>query len=131
MNAVGTLCDVRAAKVGGGIDKANNVSAKVGLLIEAKSLGEGQVCAIATLLVPTLDSSTDGTGDDGHVEHLGNTPLVAHLPSQGVDLSLVQLVLAVDVVDVVGVLCHQGALLEGGNVLGQALLSSKLLDLSH
>lgn len=78
-----------------------------------------------------MDGSTNGAGDDGHVEHLGNAPLVAHLPLKGVDLSVVKLVLSMDLLVVVWVLSYQGALLQEVNVLSDALLSSKLLNLGH
>lgn len=123
--------DVRATKVGGSIDQANNVGAIVGGFVKAQGSRKRQIGAIAALLIPSLDGRTNGAGDDGQVEHLGDAPLVAHLPLQGRDFIVVELLLTVDVLVIVRVLSHQGALLEVVDVLGEALLGSEIVDLGH
>lgn len=108
-----------------------DISTKRGFDVNSKSLGERKVRAVATLLVPTLDSSADGAGDDGQIERPGDSPLVGDLSLEDHDLVGVEFVLAMDILVGVGVLSDQCALLQYVSVLGDALLLSKLLDLGH
>lgn len=47
--------------------------------VNAEDFVEGQVCAVRASLIPTLDSSADGTSDDGEIEGSRLAPFVENL----------------------------------------------------
>lgn len=123
--------DIRATDVRASVDQTLNVSAVGGVRVEAESDWERKVRTVAALLIPTLDSSANGAGDDCQVERSRNFPFVADLSLEDGDLLGAELLLATDLFVVVWVLSNECALLQVVGVLGDALLSSKLLNLSH
>lgn len=129
MNELGV--NVRATDVRARIDQPLDVSAIGGVGVKAKGLGEGQVGAIASLLVPTLDGGADGAGDDGQVERPGDPPLVADLVLEDGALLGGEFLCAVYLLICVWVLGDEGTLLQVLEVLGDALLVGEVLHLEH
>lgn len=123
--------NLRASNVWGSIDEANQVSTVGSIFVNAEGGGKRQVCAVATLLVPTLDGSADGTSDDSEVERLGDPPLVGDFLLQNSDFGLVQFECSVDVLKIVGILCDQGALFEILDVLVEALFVDEGVDIGE
>lgn len=121
----------RAANIRTRVDQPLYVGPGCTARIESESLGERQICAIAALLVPTLDSSADGAGYHCHVEHPGYSPFVMYLGLKGIAFLLSELMLSGDILVVLRVLGDQRALLQQVSILGKALLISKVLHLSH
>ena len=60
-------------------------------------MGELEVGAVRTSLVPALDSSTDGTRGNGQVQDERYTPSVKDLIAQGFNLGVVKGFIASDV----------------------------------
>lgn len=51
--------DVRAADIRTGVDQPLYVRSICTAQIDPEGLGEGKICAIAALLIPALDTSSD------------------------------------------------------------------------
>lgn len=108
------------------------------LLADAVDLGEEQVGAVGTGLVPALDGGADGAGDDGQPESPGQAPLVLDLVLEGELLVVGEGLVAADGVVVVAgegggdaQLGNEGALAQDGDVVGQAPLLRKGVDIAH
>lgn len=105
------------------------------LAADTVDLGEEQVGAVGTGLVPTLDGGADGAGDDGQPESPGQAPLVLDLVLEDEFLLLGEGVIAADgVVVFTGErggdtqLGDEGALAQDGDVVGQAPLVGEGVD---
>ena len=85
---------------------------------EAKGLGEGQIGAVGTGLIPTLGGGTDGTEGDGVPQHDRAIPFMVLLVGQGGALVAGQLV---DQVEPLGVTGDEGGATEEIGVLGHAI----------
>lgn len=108
------------------------------LAADTVDLGEEQIGAVGTGLVPTLDGGADGAGDDGQPESPGQFPLVLDLVLEDGLLLLGEGLVAADGV-VVGAgeggcdthLGDEGALAQDGDIVGQTLLVGKGVDIAH
>lgn len=126
-----TTQHLRASNVGSGVDEAHHIRAVGGTFVEAERSRKRQICAVAALLIPTLDGSTNRASDDGEVERLGNPPFVGDFCLEDGHLGVVELVLSVNILEVVRVLCDQGTLLEVLGMFAKALFVDEIIDLGH
>ena len=98
----------------------------------AVDFGEEEVGAVGAGLVPTLDGGTDGTSGDSQEQLHGQPPFVLDLESQRGLLGRVQSFGACDVLaEELGLLGHEGALAEEGNLVREALLLDKSVNIAH
>lgn len=130
--------DDSATNIRASVDETDEEGVVHALGADAIDLGEEQICAVGTGLVPTLDSSANRAGDDGQPKSPGQTPLVLDLILEGKLLILGQGLVATD-----GVVVFTGerggdaelgdkcTLAQDGEVVGQALLLSEGLDIAH
>lgn len=123
--------NLRAANIRTGVDQSLNVCPKRGIQVESECLGEGQVRAIATLLIPALDGGADGAGDYSQVEHLWNSPFVFYLGLQGHTFFLGKLVLSENIVVILRILGDQRPFLQDIGVLDETFLISKVFNLGY
>ena len=98
---------------------------------DAKGPREVEVGAIGTGLVPALDGGTNGTCDDGEVEHSWDAPLVQHFVAEGLYLLVRESLLARDVLVASRVLRDQGAFAKDVAVGLEALAAAKSVDIGE
>jgi hypothetical protein len=80
-------------------------------------------------LIPTLDSSADGTGDNGEIEGSRLAPFVENLIADIFDFQGGEGVFSVDVLVVGGVLSYESTLADKSCVLSEPFLFSESIDL--
>jgi hypothetical protein len=122
---------LRRSEIRASVDQAGEDSVVGAARADAVVLGEEDGRAVGAGLVPALDGSTDGAGEDGEEQLEGHLPLVGDLHVEDAQLLLVEALVAVDEVSRAGILGHQGALLEHQEVLLQAALLGEHLDVVH
>ena len=121
-----------STNVGTGVDETDdNLRASFGLRVNSVVGREEDGGTVGTGLIPTLDSSTNGAGGDGHEQTPGHAPLVVDFVLENLDLEGSELLLTVDVVDGGGVLGDEGTLPEHGKVLLEALGFGEDFDIGH
>lgn len=103
----------------------------MGTFVNTEGGGERQVGTVAPLLIPTLDSRADRARGDGEVERPGDLPLVRDLPLETKDFGLVEFEFPTDGLELIRVLCDQGALFEVPYVLGEALFFHERFDVGE
>ncbi len=87
----GGMGNTPTTKVRSGIDETNNVGVVVRGATDTEGIGERQVGAVATLLIPTLNGGTNGAGNNGQVQETRDTPLMLDFLDQDVLLCLREL----------------------------------------
>lgn len=127
--------DDGTTNIGTSVDETDEQSIVHAVRADAVDIGEEQVGAVGTGLVPTLDGGANGAGDDGQPESPGQAPLVLDLVLEGELLVLGESLIAADGVVVLAgerggdaQLGDEGALAQDGDVVGQALVVGEGVD---
>ena len=102
------------------------------LAADAVELGEEDGRTVGTSLIPTLDSSTNGTSNDGQNQAPGHAPLVLDLVSECLSFGLVEGLGAGNIVTIVlGALGNEGTPAQDRNMLLETLRHGETLDIAH
>lgn len=93
--------------------------------------GKDEICAIGSRLVPSLNCSTDRTGDNGEVEDSRYSPLVEDFGAERLDFFLAESLLAGNVFIPGGILGNKRASSKQIAVIIQVLFAAKLVYIAE